>query len=544
MKRILLTTSLIAFFAICFAQNVGIGTNTPAAKLEVKSASNYVLQLNGAAPMYSGLFENDVYRGYFGSYSGAAEDVDFGTGAGNTTGKLHLTIQSVPKLTVDAMGNVGIGTMAPEYSLHVRTTSGEASAGIQAAGTASQALLNLSIDNRSDGNALLLLKYRGSVAGTFAGIPRANLSVIAADAGAGGLLISTNQASPVYFATNVTERMRITDNGSVGIGVKNPTGILEVDAGPASETSIRLKNAADIGIRQWFMMGNDLSSALVIARFGTFFGGTLLGQSNQNLSAIYTNDLGVNALAIGTKNNIPLVLGTGNAERLRISGGGSVGVGLDPSSFVQLHVKRPGAAGLAPGTEWGAIYGENGNANAGYGVFGYSQAPRLGAQGYAGVTGYNDNTGIERYGVIGMSNGSSSAPAYSAGVAGYGDYGVLGWSASNTGAGIIAQHANGRTALELNNGFLKVSGTNRTAFTVTASAGNSSGHILTLTYANPAPTDILLVTHNYNPGGGLGGTLHDYNVGVFWNGSAWAIYNENTTIPILGKSFNVLVVKQ
>lgn len=543
MKKSLPLLLLFVSTTPLWAQNVGIGTSTPAAKLDVKATSNYVLQLNGVAPMYAGLFENDIYRGYFGSYSGAAEDVDFGTGSGNTTGKLHLTIQALPKLTIDATGNVGIGTTAPEYGLHARNSTGEASIGVNAAGTASAALLNLSIDNRIDGNALVLLKYRSGVAGTFAGIPRSNLAVVAADAGAAGLLVSTNQASPIYFATNVAERMRITETGNVGIGVTSPVGILEVDAGTSAETSVRWKSSSDFGIRHWYMMGNNLNTALVVARYGTNIGGTLLGQPAQNLSAIYTNDLGVNALAIGTKNTIPLIMGTNNAERMRINGSGSVGIGIDPSSFTQLHVRRAGAAGLSPGAEWGAIFGENGNASAGYGVFGYSQAPRSGAQGYAGVTGYNDNTGIERYGVIGMSNGTSSAPNYSAGVAGYGDYGVLGWTSTNTGAGIIAQHANGRSALELNNGFIKVSGTNKTAFTVIGTAGNTSGHILVLSYANAAASDILLVTHNYNPGG-IGGAYHNIPVGVYWTGTTWSIYSEDATTAMLGKSFNVMVIKQ
>ncbi len=98
---------------------VGIGTSTPAAPLDVKTTSSYVAQFNGSSPMYLGLFENDVYRGYWGSFSGSAEDVDFGTGAGNTLGKLHLTIQANPRLTIGSTGNVGIGTTSPNHKLHV-----------------------------------------------------------------------------------------------------------------------------------------------------------------------------------------------------------------------------------------------------------------------------------------------------------------------------------------------------------------------------------------------------------------------------------------
>jgi hypothetical protein len=120
MKRIFLFTVL--FFTasiVALAQNVGIGTTVPAARLDVKTTSNYVGQFNGASPMYMGIFEGDVYRGYWGSYSGADADVDFGTGSGNTTGKLHFTIQANPRLTIGADGKVGIGTTTPAHLLHV-----------------------------------------------------------------------------------------------------------------------------------------------------------------------------------------------------------------------------------------------------------------------------------------------------------------------------------------------------------------------------------------------------------------------------------------
>lgn len=90
------------------AQNVGIGITAPVCKLDVWSADAFVTRFSGPDGMYVIFTENNVYRGYMGSYSGNAEDMDFGTGAGNTTGKVHLTVQGVPKLTVEATGNVAI----------------------------------------------------------------------------------------------------------------------------------------------------------------------------------------------------------------------------------------------------------------------------------------------------------------------------------------------------------------------------------------------------------------------------------------------------
>jgi hypothetical protein len=99
---------------------IGIGTSTPGSTLEVKSPTSQTARFNGASSMYVSILENDIYRGYFGSYSGAAEDVDFGTGSGST-GKLHLTISATPKLTINNTGDVGIGTTAPDARLGIIT---------------------------------------------------------------------------------------------------------------------------------------------------------------------------------------------------------------------------------------------------------------------------------------------------------------------------------------------------------------------------------------------------------------------------------------
>ena len=113
---------IFAFLAVCnfsFSQNVGIGTTTPGAPLHIKSLTcNNPLIIDGNAGSYYSILENGVYRGYWGSYSGNAEDVDFGTGAA-TTGKLHLTIQAAPKLTIDDTGNVGIDITSPTHRLHL-----------------------------------------------------------------------------------------------------------------------------------------------------------------------------------------------------------------------------------------------------------------------------------------------------------------------------------------------------------------------------------------------------------------------------------------
>ena len=229
MKKIILIViaSISSLFSI--AQNVGIGTTVPAAKLDVKTTSNYVTQFNGASPMYMGIFEGDVYRGYLGSYAGAAEDVDFGTGSGNTAGKLHLTIQANPKLTIGADGKVGIGITNPAHLLHinggdlfVQSSSGLIRFGYQGANEWQMATTGAGADLRwyttTDGGVNITPRHyfsqNGNVGiGGFSGpgVPLGRLDVIG---------VGTTSATNTFLLRNSAgdTLLRMRDDGRMGIG--------------------------------------------------------------------------------------------------------------------------------------------------------------------------------------------------------------------------------------------------------------------------------------------------------------------------------------
>jgi hypothetical protein len=228
MKRLLFMLIVLLVTKVN-AQNVGIGTTTPAARLDVKTTSSYVGQFNGASPMYMGIFENDLYRGYWGSYSGNAEDVDFGTGSGNTLGKLHFTIQAAPKMTISNLGNIGIGTTNPSHRLHVdggdlfvQSSSGLIRLGYQGSNEWQMATTGGGADLRwyttTDGGTSITPRHYFSQNGNMGvggfsgpGVPLGRLDVI----GAG----TTSGTNTFLLRNSVGDTLvRMRDDGRMGIG--------------------------------------------------------------------------------------------------------------------------------------------------------------------------------------------------------------------------------------------------------------------------------------------------------------------------------------
>lgn len=307
----------------------------------------------------------------------------------------------------------------------------------------------------------------------------------------GDLLFQTNQGTPGIYGD---PQIWIKPTGGIGIGTSTPGAKLEV-AGQVKITG------GSPGLGKVLTSDASGLASWVAPVVGTHnhFGQTWTGNNDQagltiNNNSNTTQAIGLDATQGGTNNSGIGVRGLSGAS----NGVGVMGWSYD-SNIYPPHVGNSGVVGISSG---------------GNGVFGSS------------ITGY------AIYGRKGNGDGYSGTVAY-----------FVNETPANTAPVVKIAAAGAQPALELNNGYIKVTGANKSAFTITGTGTNASGHILTLNYPNQAANDILLVTHNYNPGG-VGGTYHNIPVGVYWNGSAWTIYSEDTTTPMLGKAFNVLVVKQ
>jgi len=123
-------------------------------------------------------------------------------------------------------------------------------------------------------------------------------------------------ADTVTVETNGSERMRIDSAGRLGLGVSNPSTRIQV-AAQSSSTGVSIA-ATEVDYLSGFR-----SSQLVYNPVDMT--GTTFGVSDSNLGALsFLNT--TNAL-IGTNGNTPLIFATLSTERMRITSTGNVGIG-------------------------------------------------------------------------------------------------------------------------------------------------------------------------------------------------------------------------
>ena len=197
------------------SENVGIGTNSPSAKLEVQTSEatagdNYSTAIRITNSLNYGYgvgidFAQPPTSGAPVAVTGAITN-DYNSDNNYSTRFYTFNSGSLSeKMRIDANGNVGIGVSSPERALSIFRTS-----------TPMVALYNSTTgSDGGDGFQLQLVNDDG-------------------------YLWNYESGGFTSFGTANTERMRITSAGNVGIGTSSPTVPLEV-SGSAGNISIDLK---------------------------------------------------------------------------------------------------------------------------------------------------------------------------------------------------------------------------------------------------------------------------------------------------------------
>ncbi len=147
--------------------------------------------------------------------------------------------------------------------------------------------------------------------------------------------VSSSTGDIIFSTNNYTERMRITADGNVGIGTATPTTRLHV---AASSDPLRLEGLQSTSAATSVLTvdGNGIVYTTSASSLGGGNAWLLTGNSGTNPASHF----------LGTTDNQPLVIRTNNAEVMRVTATGNVGIGT-PSPQDLLHVHKAAVSGVA-----------------------------------------------------------------------------------------------------------------------------------------------------------------------------------------------------
>lgn len=245
---------------------------------------------------------------------------------------------------------------------------------------------------------------------------------------------------------------------------------------------------------------------------------------------------GVSALFFGTNNTFRNFLGTDYFDGNKFK----IGAGAVVSSANTWMTIDGGKVGIGTVTPSSRLHVSESNSNSSAQVLFVEQINTAPGAFNAAIKGNNAGTGGNGIGVWGNQDGGGWG-VYGTSSSGAGVYGSASGGNGVYGTGTVGVYATttaaAGNALEINNGFIKASGANKTAFKTAAIANATTGNY-TLTYSGAASTDVVIVTAQTSSYGTPAYT-------VYWSGGAWVVgtATAGTYFPN-GTIFNVLVVKQ
>ena len=308
---------------------LGIGTASPAYKLEVNSAATPTVRVTGPDGVYA-----DITNGT-GTLRLQVSSTSSFLGSVNS-GPLVFNTAATERMRIESTGNVGIGTTSISAKLQVKSLG--------------QSFIIEGTAARGSGNVYASFND-----------PTGRKGYYGYGGGDDSFYLANELNANMLFLTNSTERMRITSGGSVGIGV-TPTAKLDVygdiRTSVGSGGTLAL-HETDVTRANQLVSGADASGSFINATFAT--GGSAIlrlqtaGVERARIDATGNVGIGLSAPTTRLSANGPATVG--NLTTLTLNNPYAYGVGLGVAAAGVIFGRQ--ITGDGTSAPMGAIYGGN-----------------------------------------------------------------------------------------------------------------------------------------------------------------------------------------
>ena len=279
------TNTLKTDDSLVVAGNVGIGTDYPSTKLHIQGSSEILRITDGTRTIYAGCDTNNPWIGT------------------STNHDFRLVTNATEKLRITTDGRVGIGTSSPSTVFDVVSSSN----GINSTWQGGTNFVELFANNNNFSEQAIAFQETGANVGAKIGVK---------NTGNGAYDIIFANRLNTSSTSSMTERMRITHSGNVGIGTANPDGKLNIVSTAPNDATPEFRIDGSNG---WMMFHNSSTAA----------SWNPLVQAGDK-SLIFSSGVvdGTSGMVFGPHSN--------SNKGIRIDSNGSVGVGAVP--LYKFHV--------------------------------------------------------------------------------------------------------------------------------------------------------------------------------------------------------------